>query len=160
MVTHTVTPVTCSLCSVSINEQFVFDSMPSREDVLSSLKIGAFEPALHSAERTYMAAEGSTEDVEAWITSPDAEIGSIDTIFKVTDEYGSTAYFKNMKSDITLGGLYTSRNMPTFINPVAVELRDAYVSRHRVPCNHVFVCIEIERYFAHNLVGSTKSMPF
>ena len=123
-----------SLCSVSINEQFVFDSMPSREDVLSSLKIGAFEPALHSAERTYTAAAGSTEDVEAWITSSDAEIGSIDTIFKVADEYGSTAYFKNMKSEVTLGGQYTLRNMPAFVNLVAVQLQDAEVSCHERLC--------------------------
>ena len=129
-----------SLCSVSINEVFVFDSMPSRQDVLTNLKIGAFSPVLNSAEnKAYTIASESTEDVEAWTTSSSAEIGSMDTIFKVTDEFGSTAYFKNMKSDITIGGLYTVRNMPAFMNPTLVQLRDAYVSTVQSAMKPTFV---------------------
>ena len=69
----------------------------------------------------------SSEDVEVWITSQETGVASIDTIFKVTDNFGKNAYFKNMKSDIILGNTYTLRNMPTFMNLVKVELRDVYV---------------------------------
>ena len=88
----------------------------------------------------------SSNDVEAWVTSG-STIGAMSTIFKVTDEYGGVAFFKNMKSYITLGGRYKLRNMPgngmadrllccqspsltsqtliAFMNLVKVELRDA-----------------------------------
>ena len=36
---------TC-LCSVTLDETFVFKTLPSRDDVLSMLKIGALDPAI------------------------------------------------------------------------------------------------------------------
>ena len=115
-----------SLCAVTISETHVFDTTPSRVDVLSTLKIGAYEPEI-LIESNYTLADSSSDDVEVWITSQETGVASIDTIFKVTDNYGKHAYFKNMKSDITLGNMYTLRNIPTFMNLVKVELRDAEV---------------------------------
>ena len=121
------TRVSCSrsLCSIIINETNVFDMVPTREDVLLTLKIGAYEPAHFS----YVLSDESTGDVQVWLSSPDSQVGSMDTIFSVTDEYGSIAYFKNMKSQIKIGGKdeYTLRNMPTFINLNRIELRDIEV---------------------------------
>jgi len=111
---------------VTISETHVFDTTPSRVDVLSTLKIGAYEPEI-LIESNYTLADSSSDDVEVWITSQETGVASIDTIFKVADNYGKHAYFKNMKSDITLGNMYTLRNIPTFMNLVKVELRDAEV---------------------------------
>ena len=111
---------------MSIDESAVFNSLPSREDVLT-LKIGAFDPALFSnANVTYSLLESSS-GVEAFVSSNLGIIGSIQTIFSVTDEYGEVAFFKNMKSHIKLGlgGEYELRNPPSFINLVKVEVRDA-----------------------------------
>lgn len=114
------------MCAVTISESHVFVTTPSRQDVLSTLKIGAYEPEI-LIESNYSLADSSSEDVEVWITSQETGVASVDTIFKVTDNFGKHAYFKNMKSDITLGNMYTLRNIPLFMNLVKVELRDAYV---------------------------------
>ena len=111
---------------MTISESHVFDATPSRQSVLSTLKIGAYEPEI-LMESNYTLSDLSSEDVEVWITSQETGVASIDTIFKVTDNFGKNAYFKNMKSDIILGNTYTLRNMPTFMNLVKVELRDVYV---------------------------------
>lgn len=90
------------LCEVSLQERAVFSTLPSRDEVLS-LKIGAFDPLTFTdSEVTYSLLESSA-DVEAYVTSDSGIIGSISTIFKVTDEWGDVAYLKNMQSDITLG---------------------------------------------------------
>ena len=111
------------LCSVSLSETHVFDSLPSRAEVLSRLKLGAFDPATFAGSDTAYDPAGSADGVEAFVSSGSG-IGSKETIFKVTDEYGKAGFFKNMVSAISLGGVYEVRNPPTFINLVKPELRD------------------------------------
>ena len=111
------------LCPVTLNEAPVYNSLPSRKEVLS-LKIGAIDPDTFSdATVTYSLLE-SSDDVEAHVSSDSGAIGSTSTIFKVTDEYGEIIFLKNMISTITLGN-YEIRNPPSFMNLVKVELRDA-----------------------------------
>ncbi|KAL7554934.1 hypothetical protein ACHAWF_018496 [Thalassiosira exigua] len=111
-------------CSVTLVESPAFNSLPSREGVLS-LKIGAYDPATFSAENVTYSLLESSDDVEAYVASDSVVIGATSTIFKVVDEFGEVAFFKNMLSTITLGGLYELRNPPSFMNLVKVELRDA-----------------------------------
>lgn len=122
------------LCSLVLNETHVFDSTPSQDEVLSTLKIGAFDPDLFTeadaTENAYTLLE-SSEGVEVWIQS-DSAIGSMETIFKTSNEFGEVTYFKNMQSVISLGSMnitYELRNMPSFIDLVKVEQRDAEVSQ-------------------------------
>lgn len=136
------------LCSVALTETHVFDSLPSREDALS-LKIGAFNPDTFSdADITYSLA-GSSNGVEAYVSSDLGIIGATSTIFKVIDEYNEVVYLKNMKSDVTLGGLYELRNPPSFINLVKVELRDAeYEGMQKSPGVMLFKCTFV--FFVHS----------
>lgn len=90
------------LCEVSIQESAVFNTLPSREEVLS-LKIGAFDPDTFSDSRVTYSLHESSSDVEAYVSSDSGIIGSMSTIFKVTDEWGDVLFLKNMQSSITLG---------------------------------------------------------
>lgn len=113
------------LCGVTTTETPVFATVPSREDALATLKIGAHNPALFSdASVTYSILESSGE-VDAYVASDAATIFSTSTIFKVTNEFGETIYLKNMESGISLGAAsYEMRNPPSFINLVAMTERD------------------------------------
>ena len=113
------------LCNVTATETPVFATVPSREDALATLKIGAHDPALFSdASVTYSLLE-STGAVDAYVASNAGTIFATSTIFKVTNEFGETIYLKNMKSSISLGSTsYEMRNPPSFINLVAMTERD------------------------------------
>lgn len=113
------------LCWVTTTETPVFSSVPSREDALSLLKVGAHNPALFSdATVTYSLVE-STGEVDAYVASDAATIFSTSTIFGLTNEFGETIFLKNMKSDISLGAPeYEMRNPPSFINMVAPTEQD------------------------------------
>lgn len=132
-------------CEVTLSEGAVFDSLPSREEVLSTLKTGAFPPeSFADAAVTYSLFESSA-DVEAYVASDQSAIGVESTIFKVQDEFGKTVYLKNLASSITLGGLYTLRNPPNFIELATPELRDAEY--------------EIDAFLA-NLIQHSSAPPF
>jgi hypothetical protein len=112
------------MCSVTIVETPAFESLPSRNAVLS-LKVGAFDPATFSDSTVSYSLKDSSDGVEVYVLSESGIIGETSTIFKVVDEYGKTVFFKNMISSITLGNTYSLRNPPSFMNLVKVELRDA-----------------------------------
>lgn len=113
------------LCDVTVSESAVFDSLPSREDVLSLLKVGALPPESFAVDTVSYTLSETSAEVEAYVLSDSSGIGAESTIFKVEDEFGNTLHLKNMASTITLGGLYTLRNPPNFIELSAPEVRDA-----------------------------------
>ena len=110
------------LCDVTVEETFAFNSLPTRRDILASLYVGAVNPASYT-DVTY-SSFASSSDVEVFVSSDSGKIGDISTIFKVTDEFGEVAYFKNMLSNISLGGSYMLRNPVGFIDPADVDVRD------------------------------------
>lgn len=112
-------------CEVALSEIAVFDSLPSREEILSTLKTGAFPPESFADDAVTYSLFESSADVEAYVASDKSGIGAESTIFKVQDEFGKTVYLKNLASSITLGGLYTLRNPPNFVELATPELRDA-----------------------------------
>jgi hypothetical protein len=70
-----------------------------------------------------------------YVLSESGIIGETSTIFKVVDEYGETAFFKNLISSIKLGNTYSLRNPPSFMNLAKVELRDAeYEGKLQLSC--------------------------
>jgi cullin-associated NEDD8-dissociated protein 1 len=89
------------------------------------LKFGAPPPESYADDNVTYSLFESSAHVEAYVSSDQSEIGAVSTIFKVEDEFGNPIYLKNMASDITLGGLYTMRNPPNFMDLTAPELRDA-----------------------------------
>ncbi len=112
------------ICSMTLSETPAFNSLPSRDAVLS-LKVGAYDPATFSDSALSYNLKESSADVVAFVLSDTGIIGDISTIFKVVDEYGETVFFRNMISTITLGNKYSLRNPPSFMNLLKVELRDA-----------------------------------
>jgi hypothetical protein len=112
------------LCSITVSERPAFTSLPSRDEVLG-LHIGAFHPDTYSDSNLRYSLLESSDGVEAYVSSASGTIGDTSTIFKVTNTYGNTVFFKNLKSTINLGNKYELRNPPSFMNPVRVELRDA-----------------------------------
>ena len=104
------------LCEVTVSESAVFDYLPSREDVLSLLKVGALPPESFADDAvTYSLIETSAE-VEAYVASDSSGIGAKSTIFKVQDEFGNTLHLKNLVSNITLGGLSLCETHQTSLN--------------------------------------------
>ena len=128
------------LCLTTITENHVFDSLPSRDDVLTSLRVGAFDPDSYEGGTYSLLLEESSGNVDVFVTSDSSGIGATSTIFKVTDEFGEVVYLKNFASIVTLGGAYTLQNPVGFIDLARVEERDAthevdaflkYLIRHR-----------------------------
>ena len=113
------------LCTITVTESAVFDSLPSREDVLSLLKVGALVPETFADDTVSYSLFESSAEVEAYVASDSSAIGVQSTIFKVEDEFGNTLYMKNLASNITIGGLYEMRNFPNFLEYAAPEVRDA-----------------------------------
>jgi hypothetical protein len=106
------------LCPVTVSESAVFDSMPSRSEVLSKLKIGAFDPIVYDS---YSLVDSSS-DVEAY---SDGALADASTIFKVTDEYGEPLFVKNLGMNITIGSSYTMQNPLSFMNMAKADELDA-----------------------------------
>eukprot|EP01043_Picozoa_sp_COSAG02_P000106 COSAG02_NODE_2_length_75708_cov_87.013953_9_plen_2901_part_00 len=105
---------TC-LCSVSVEDTAPFTDMaalPSRDDVMSRLKIGAASPAVFDAG-TYtqcVTAEcAAVADVQIWTT---AGVLDTDTIFAV-EFHTETRYFLNKESAVGFSG-FSFRNPPQF----------------------------------------------
>jgi len=112
------------LCNVTVTETPVFATLPSRQDALAALKIGAHDPALFSDDSTTYILLESSGEVDAYVSSESGIIFSTSTIFQVTNEFGETIYLKNMLSSISLGAPYEMRNPPSFINLVTMTERD------------------------------------
>lgn len=111
------------VCTVQVTKTFVFDTLPTREEILSTLHVGAFDPTAY-ADDPYSLIESSM-DVEAFAAASSPKVGSISTVFKVTDEIGDVVYFKNIASTVVIGGKYPMRKPVGFIDPAKMDRRDA-----------------------------------
>ena len=102
------------LCDVAVSEIVVFEGpdLPTRDDILAQLDVGAFDVAMFDAG-AYVSI-GSSTDVSAW--APDGTSAfTKETIFSTTDVAGNTKFFRNVLSTVNIGGgTYSFRNAPTF----------------------------------------------
>jgi len=114
------------LCNTTVSEASVFSSMPSRENILSQLHIGAFDPAVFDNGPNNYTSFDVQGGVQAYRRTYTSANFTHETIFRVESDYGETIYLKNAASNITLGGHYNIRNPPNFMDPVEPTLRDAY----------------------------------
>lgn len=110
------------LCDTVISESRVFKAMPtSVDEVLSSLTIGAYDPAAYSNE-TY--AQTLTENgVTAYFVT--AGVFDTNTVFEVTDGYGRVFRFKNTYERVRIVGAseeYAFRNAPSFMSVLNTEV--------------------------------------
>jgi len=113
-------------CDTIVTETPVFSEMPTRDQVLSELTIGAFTPDTFDVGAYEVVGTGN-DGVEAYRPTGASDF-TVDTIFKVLSEHRETIYLKNMKSTVQVGtsDKYTIRNPPHFMDIVDPEVRDAY----------------------------------
>ena len=128
------------LCDVNVkNEQVFFDEnlvardKPTRENILTKLQIGAFNPAsLGSSLTVSTVGDVKTYTVNGSLTS--------ESIFEVVDDYGVRQLRKNLKSTVQVVGLDLS-----FRNPVHfISLSDA--ATHEA---HDETDAALDHYFYH-----------
>lgn len=109
------------VCDVDVQDEQVFvdGNTITRDDVLNSLYIGAFDPELIGSGFTSSTSAGVTQYTQnGGLTS-----GSI---FAVTDENGVRQLRKNVKSTVRVTGNMSFRNAVHFISLSDPEARDAH----------------------------------
>ena len=104
------------ICNTTLTTSTVFDSLPTRDDVLSNLFVGAFDPIVMYPE-TYTALVETTADegVSVYKEADSADY-SEHTIFRVKGVHSNNWIFlKNVLSTVSVcDGTYFFRNSPTF----------------------------------------------
>jgi uncharacterized protein (DUF1501 family) len=136
---------TC-VCDVSVKETQVYfeGDRPSRDQVLSSLKIGAFNPALMSTTTTSTTING----VKYYHFN--GKISS-QTILEVFDTNGVKQFRKNVKSIVSIDGSIASfRNPVHFISHSDGEVHQA----------HDETDAALEHYFYHSNTAPFLSIRF
>ena len=107
-------------CNIRVTESAVFSSTPSREDVMSKLRVGGVPPHLASYNRVE-----TLEDVVMYLNGE-----SIDknTVFEVSDDYGRLIWLQNIESRVQIGNeeeqneeSFWFRNSPQFFSAVPEE---------------------------------------
>ncbi len=102
-------------CRTTVEEDRVFSSVPSRNDILSQLSIGALPPKLYEYD-----AEESYESFKLY--SPNkAHMFRKSSVFEVKDDFGRMLHLKNLKSTVTIlkwgekkASSFQFRNTPLF----------------------------------------------
>jgi hypothetical protein len=133
----TVTSDAC-ICDTTVLEERVFDVTPSRDDILTSLSIGAFHPETFSPG---MYTRNDCENgVLVYLKSGDCNNLDQEAIFFVKDDNSVERYLKNMKSTVRISGSsFSFRNPVHFMSLVDPETRDAFYETDAV----------LDHYFHH-----------
>ena len=107
------------VCDVTVTEEQVFTSTPSKDEALNSLKIGAFDPLILT---------GYTPSSSGDITAHNLGEGiSVNTIFEVVDDNGIRHFRKNVRSISNVADGQVSFRTPVhFIDLADPEIRDAH----------------------------------
>jgi hypothetical protein len=114
------------LCSIKVNESRVFTKMPSKNDIISNLKIGHPPPDSYDAG-IYTLVQHNEPDVIMYQRTGEPYFNR-KTVFGV--EYrGKITYFKNVESIVEVAGDtgvsgYQFRNPPQFLNIGNPDTRD------------------------------------
>lgn len=105
---------TC-VCEINVLEEAGFLSMPTKEDVLSQLKVGSAPPEVFDSG-SFVEEQSSDDGLKVHRRS-DGSLFDTDTIFEVEDEVGNVVYLKNIISTVEIGnGMARFRNPPAFLN--------------------------------------------
>lgn len=146
------------LCDTTVVETAVFESEPSRSQVLEQLHIGAFDPITFDQGEYEVLFESS--NLMAYAKSGEGAY-SKHTIFRVVpDEFISSEYIflRNMISAVEVcQGEYTFRNSPSYYDATNPELLaathevDTYLDHiHDNPNTPPSVCKMLIKYFGYN----------
>eukprot|EP00586_Coscinodiscus_wailesii_P000799 CAMPEP_0172487324 /NCGR_PEP_ID=MMETSP1066-20121228/16359_1 /TAXON_ID=671091 /ORGANISM="Coscinodiscus wailesii, Strain CCMP2513" /LENGTH=2416 /DNA_ID=CAMNT_0013253867 /DNA_START=62 /DNA_END=7312 /DNA_ORIENTATION=+ len=115
---------TC-LCDIREENNNVFTSVPTKNEVLTRLRIGAFEPELYDDGDYQLVENSNGVDVYKPKNSDDYTKA---TIFKVIDKFQQTRYLKNMESWTVIGTTdeFKMQTPSHFIDFSQPTLRDIY----------------------------------
>lgn len=137
---------TC-ICPVTTETTGVFSTLPSADDLLSELHIGAVDPNLLGDDYklcTAPSCEAQSYNIYTR-TEVDTDAGLLSaldhqTTFEVTNpKTGAPLFLSNAKSTVHLGGGYTFRNPPMYNSPVDPTTRDALYETDDI----------LQQYFQH-----------
>ncbi len=115
------------VCNATLEETAVFTTLPTRQEVLVKLQVGAFDPSIYEND-DYTVVTETNESNGVSVYSKGSIDYSSETIFRIKDEYGNGfAFYKNIRSIVTVcDGNFSFRNSPTFYDIVNPELISAY----------------------------------
>ena len=116
------------VCHTTLTTSAVFDSLPTRDEVLSNLFIGAFDPTIMYQD-TYTAVMETTADDGVSVYKPVGESDYSEyTILRIKKEYSNDFMFlKNARSIVSVcDGTFFFRNSPTFYDIADPQLESAY----------------------------------
>ncbi|KAL7561156.1 hypothetical protein ACA910_011978 [Epithemia clementina (nom. ined.)] len=111
------------LCDVAVENEQVYFSVPTREEVLLTLTVGSFHPDNLDGAFSLIEARGDVK-----VHADEAQFGnySTETIFEVMDDFGLVQFRKNVRSTVEIiGTTITFRNPVHFISLAEPTLRDA-----------------------------------
>ena len=147
------------ICNTTVNTHAVYDSIPTRDAILSDLFIGAFDPTVFETNEYVALIVTATDDGVSVYKKSDFGDYSEHTIFRVKDKYSKNYIFlKNVHSRVSVcNGAFFFRNSPTFFDIVDPQLVSAYheidayldyVDRHdNTP---PFVCQTLSKHFGYS----------
>lgn len=111
------------ICQTLVEVDRVFSSMPTRDEVMRNLHIGALPP--HSFQYKY------AKPCDSFGLFYSDEVFGIDSAFRLKDEFGRNLFMKNMKSTVNILEWDTNkpssfgfRNTPSFYGDMP-EVKDA-----------------------------------
>jgi hypothetical protein len=141
-------------CNVRVKELRVFKRMPSKEDIISKLKIGNAPPESYGAG-FYTRVEHDDDPNIIMYKRDDKTNFSTETLFGV-EHRGKMTYFKNMKSTVEVAGdtagiKYRFRNPTQFLNPAKPDTRDAMYETEAV-LDHFFYHSNTAPFLAMRLI--------
>jgi hypothetical protein len=125
------------ICPVSVINSQAFVEIPTREEVLEDLYVGAFSPPVADPNSNTL----RHEDDEVAVYDQSGAL-TMNSVFEVTDDNGQVRLRKNIVSNVVVGS--TSQRSLSFRNPLHVilftdpELRDIYYETDAA-INHYFV---------------------
>eukprot|EP00956_Cyclotella_meneghiniana_P035458 scaffold115176_cov24-Cyclotella_meneghiniana.AAC.2 len=116
------------VCDTTLTTSAVFDSLPTRDRVLSNLFIGAFDPTVMNPDDYTAIVETTADDGVSVYKKVGESDYSVDTIFRIKEEYNNDYIFlKNALSIVSVcDGTFFFRNSPTFYDIVDPQLESAY----------------------------------
>ena len=113
-------------CDTNVTTTAVFDSTPTRDMVLDSLHIGAFDPLeMFDNEYSTFVVNGLDDGVSVY-RKVGYDTFSEHTIFRIK-QGNAYVFLKNMEQQVSVcGGSFSFRNSPTFFDIADPQLLSAY----------------------------------
>lgn len=103
------------LCDIDVSDEAVFQSLPSRNEALSQLRVGGFHPDVFS-EGMFVQENSGEDDVSLYRTA-EGPLFDKNTLFEVNDELGNMIFLRNIASSVQIQGSSAKfRNPPSFLH--------------------------------------------